>query len=527
MSAIPADLRIASAWRTALPAFLLLVAAILLLYRDTVTVMVGIWWRSETFAHCLLVPPISLWLIWRQRARLVALTPRAQPWVVLPMLAAALVWMLSDLVVVNAASQFALVAMLVLAVPAMLGPEVALVILFPLLFLFFGVPFGEFALPTLMEWTADFTVFALQLTGVPVFREGQHFVIPSGNWSVIDECSGVRYLMASFMVGTLFAYLNYRSFQRRVVFMLVSLVVPIVANWLRAYMIVMLAHVSGNKIAVGVDHVLYGWAFFGVIIFIMFAIGARWSEPDEATAGGESRVMLLARVEPPRGWSRSILATALCGTVVVSLPHLAIGALQRSEGAATAAQLELPGRLSGGWTAEGAQLVDWEPAFGNPSVKVSQVYAGSSGTVGVHLAYYRGQGGDRKLVSSDNALVRMRDPQWSLPVTGAARDIAAGGQEIAVRQAEILGRDRPGTGRRPHLVVWRFYWIDGRFIGGDAATKIAGMLARLRGRGDEGAGIVLYADGDTVAASNAALEDFAQSNLGAINELLHRVRDTR
>ena len=77
------------------------------------------------------------------------------------------------------------------------------------------MPFGEFALPALMEWTADFTVFALQLSGIPVFREGQHFVIPSGNWSVIDECSGVRYLMASFMVGTLFAYLNYRSYKRR------------------------------------------------------------------------------------------------------------------------------------------------------------------------------------------------------------------------------------------------------------------------------------------------------------------------
>ena len=106
-------------------------------------------------------------------------------------------------------------AMLVLAVPAVLGFEVALTILFPLLFLFFAVPFGEFTVPTLMEWTADFTVLALQLTGMPVYREGQHFVIPSGNWSVIDECSGVRYLMASFMVGTLFAYLNYRSYKRR------------------------------------------------------------------------------------------------------------------------------------------------------------------------------------------------------------------------------------------------------------------------------------------------------------------------
>jgi exosortase A len=527
MSAIPADLRIASPWRTALPAFLLLVAAILLLYRDTLTVMVGIWWRSDTFAHCLLVAPISLWLVWRQRTRLAALTPRAQPWVLLPLLAVAALWMLADLVVVNAASQFALVAMLVLAVPAVLGLEVALAILFPLMFLFFSVPFGEFALPTLMEWTADFTVIALRMTGVPVFREGQHFVIPSGSWSVVAECSGVRYLMASFMVGTLFAYLNYRSYRRRIGFMLVSLVVPIVANWVRAYIIVMLAHLSSNQIAVGADHLIYGWAFFGFIIFIMFAIGARWSEPHEASAGAGTGARAAPRAHAPKpGWARGVRVTALAGTVIALLPHLIVGALERAEGTAPQAQLELPAALSDGWTSDDARLVAWAPVFGNPSAKAAQTYTGSAGTVGVHIVYYRGQSSDRKLVSSENVLVGTGEREWNLPTTGA-RDIAVGGQAIAVRTAEILGRDRSRIGRRPHLVVWRFYWVDGRFIGGDAQTKIAGVLARLRGRGDEGAGIVLYADGETVAASNAALEAFVQANLGAMNGLLQRVRDAR
>ena len=56
------------------------------------------------------------------------------------------------------------------------------------------MPFGEFALPQMMEWTANFTVLALRLSGIPVFREGLQFVIPSGNWSVVEACSGVRYL---------------------------------------------------------------------------------------------------------------------------------------------------------------------------------------------------------------------------------------------------------------------------------------------------------------------------------------------
>ncbi|WP_370657018.1 archaeosortase/exosortase family protein, partial [Klebsiella pneumoniae] len=57
--------------------------------------------------------------------------------------------------------------------------------------------------------------------------------------------------------------LNYRSLARRWVFVGVSIVTPLVANWLRAYMIVMLGHLSDNQLATGVDHVIYGWVFFG------------------------------------------------------------------------------------------------------------------------------------------------------------------------------------------------------------------------------------------------------------------------
>lgn len=526
MSAVPADLRIASPWRTALPAFLGLVAAIVLLYRDTAMTMVAIWWRSDTFAHAFLVLPISLWLVWRQREPLAALTPRPRPWMLLPLLAVAVVWMLADLVVANVVSQFAFVAMLVLTVPAALGFEVALTILFPLLFLFFAVPFGEFVVPTMMHLTADFTVYALQATGVPVYREGQQFIIPTGNWSVIDECSGVRYLMASFMVGTLFAYLNYRSYTRRVVFMVASLLMPVLANWLRAYLIVMLAYLSGNKIATGVDHILYGWVFFGIVIFIMFMIGARWSEPDAPRAGAGKTAGIAGLGGAQFASARPLLATVLVGVLIALLPHVVLGGLRRAEGAAAQARVELPAHLAAGWSADGAPLVTWAPKFGDPSAVATRVYTGPEGTVGVHLAYYRGQNDERKLVSSQNVLVPMRDPEWNLLVEGD-QDVAAGQRTIAVRTAEIVGRPQLDSVRRPHLLVWRVYWVDGRFIAGDVATKIAGVLARLQGHGDEGAAIVLYADGKTVAASNATLQAFLPANLDGLNALLQRTREAR
>ena len=86
---------------------------------------------------------------------------------------------------------------------------------------------------------------------------------------------------------------------------------------------------------------------------------------------------------------------------------------------------------------------------------------------------------------------------------------------------------RSAAERRPQLSVWRLYWVDGRWLAGDVETKLYGGLARLQGRGDEGALVVLYADEGTPQASEAALAAFVAANLGPLNDLLQRTRDAR
>ena len=111
---------------------------------------------------------------------------------------------------------------------------------------------------------------------------------------MVEACSGLRYLIASLTLGFLYAYLTYRSLARRAIFVAVSVIVPIVANWLRAYMIVMIGHLSGMQYAVGVDHLIYGWLFFGVVMLILFWIGSIWRE-DLAPAQPAPRSVALAQ----------------------------------------------------------------------------------------------------------------------------------------------------------------------------------------------------------------------------------------
>jgi exosortase A len=513
MNAVPS-----SSWRYALTALAVLLAAIGLLYRETAVAMVGIWARSETFTHAFLVPPISLWLVWRQRAALARLAPRPAPWVLLPMAVIGLAWLLGDLAAVNAVTQFSFVALLVLAVPAVLGWQVARALAFPLGFLFFAVPFGEFLLPIFMLWTADFTVLALRLTGIPVYREGLQFVIPSGNWSVVEACSGVRYLMASLVVGTLFAYLNYRSLKRRLVFVGVALLVPIVANWVRAYMIVMLGHLSDNRIAVGADHLLYGWVFFGIVIGLMFWIGARWREPD----ADEPR-SIHGGAWQSAGAAAAFSASALAAVLVAALPHFGLSAIEAGEQARGAPRM-VP-MVVQGWEGSDTPIVTtWQPGFSGAAAAYTRTLQRGDASVGLYIGYYRGQDYERKLVSSTNRVLGADNRHW-VQLSQQVRDVSVGGSELRLREFMLRGSRVPGRSDAPMLRVWQVYWIDGDLTTSDHIAKVRTVLSRLRGRGDDGAVLIFHALESEPGEAESQLHDFVTAGLPVLRTQLRQMAD--
>jgi len=508
------------AWRTALATLVVSLGWIGAWYASTLMVMVRTWANSETFAHGFVVAPIALWLVWRLRSDVAVLQPRPD-WRALPLIAlAGAVWLGAKLGAVNVLAQMALISMLIATVFAVLGPAVTRALLFPLGFLFFCVPVGDFLLPTLMEHTANFTVAALRATGVPVYREGLQLVIPTGRWSIVEACSGVRYLIASLMVGTLFAYLNYRSLWRRWVFVGVSIVVPIVANWIRAYMIVMLGHLTNNRLAVGVDHVIYGWVFFGIVMLLMFWIGSKWREyppADQTTPPPVPAASATTAARPTRFVAAA--AALMAVTIVWPLADLRADAALSTQPVSIAL-----GPISGWDAASGAgstsQRPAFEPRFELPSATIHQHFERGRTDVGLFVAYYRDQRFDRKLVSSENRLVVSLDPVWNVVRTGSV-DVTIEGREHAVPTTALQTRD----GKL--LVALQFYWIDGAVTSSDAVAKASMAWARLRGRGDDSAAIVVYAHASTIADAQAELQAFVRDAWPSIATALVQSRDRR
>lgn len=487
-------------------------------YWSTVVSMVSIWYRSETFVHGFLVLPIALWLVYRNRGEIAVFEPplRLRAWPLVAIAGAAILWLMADLADVIAARHFAWISMLVAGIWLALGDAVARRLAFPLGFLYFAVPVGEFLLPALMDWTASFTVAALRLSGVPVLHEGNMIEIPTGSWSVVEACSGLRYIIASVMVGTLYGYLTYRSLPRRLAFVAASIAVPIVANWLRAYMIVMLGHLSGNTIAVGIDHIIYGWVFFGVVMALLFWFGTLWREdlaapvPAATTRGAIRRV---PRMTMPR-------SAALGAAFAIAAAAPASVHWFDSAGATRPPDVVAP--VLGDWRPV-AGTPSWTPGFMKPRAAIASEYERGSDRAGLYVAFYFDQDTASKLVSSSNQLVRTTSKAVHL-VSERTAAVATPAGAVDARES-VLGIH----GRR--LLARTWFFVDGRMTGSPVLAKLAQLRAQLTGRGDAGALVVVYGEVPAEGAPvSPALDDFTAAAAASLPGILSqrlRVADTR
>ena len=498
-------------WRSAGPLLGGCIVLILAIYWQTAASIGLIWWRSETFAHGLLIVPITLWLVWGKRRDLARLAPHPD-WIGFVLVAgAAAAWLVADAGRVQVVQQFAVTLMIPAAVIALAGRHVARALAFPLAFLLLGVPVGEALIPPLMEWTADFTVLALQLTGIPVFREGLFFTIPSGNWSVVEGCSGLRYLIASVTVGVLFAYLNYRRWWKRALFVALAIAVPILANGMRAYGIVMIAHLSDMKLAMGVDHFVYGWVFFGLVMVLLFWIGSFWR--DELTSQSP-----LAPTTPSRRVAGAVLASCALGVVALAATAPVYAAiLERGEGAVPA----LPGPVArGGWVRAGKELTGWRPRYQNPSASRFDVYEKDGRSVAVYLGYYRDQRPGAQLVTSTNVMVVQKHPVWASFGEGG-RSEPLGSETLKLRQTRL------GSPQQ-RLLVWDWMWISGEHLNNPYLAKVYLARDRLLGRGDDAAAIILAAPyEERPEGAQQVLREFTRDMLPAIEAALSTARQSK
>lgn len=478
---------------------------------DTVLPMVTTWISSETYTHGIVVAPISAWLVWRMRFNLL---PRLQAGpsfsLVLALILACSLHVAGELMLVQVVAQFALAAMLVIGCAALLGLSASRIAIFPLLFLFMMVPVGSSLEPIMMDMTAKYTVQLIQMTGIPVYQEGRFFELPTGSWSVVEACSGVRYLIASFTLGLIYAHLNYRTLGKKLFFVVLSFVVPVVANIVRAYLIVMLGHLSGMELATGVDHLIYGWIFFGIVMLLLFWVGGFWADPDPmVTDFSDDDALLKGRSTQHQGKS---YAGRLWGCLaIISTMAIVTAIIPQSlgRGSSETELGPLVATTGDGWNCAPSTRGRWAPRATDVDRRVVFACEGARRTT-LYADQYLDQTQGREVSRFATGLKGEDGDRWRVLASGTTTIFIG---ESGALQAEefVLRRNKTGEA----VLVWLWYQVNERAIAGASEVKLAELLALLQGDYRVSSrvylGMPVSGEGDYAAAREAGRDLLAAS----------------
>jgi exosortase A len=493
---------VAAGWRPQLLALALTAGAILSLYSADAADMAAIWWNSSTYTHCALILPIIGWLVWQRLPELRQLRPAAWWPPLLLVAAGGLIWLLGDAGSVGLARHLALVLMLQGAVMTCLGKSVARGLAFPIFYAFFLIPVGDEIVPTMQTITAAMCMALLDLVGIPAHIEGIFITTPDGYFEVAEACAGVKFLVAMVAYGALVANVCFRSWPRRLLFMLAAIAIPILANGIRAWGTIYISSVTDTNFAAGFDHVVYGWVFFAIVIALLMGAGWPFFDRKPGDPWFDPRVL-----QEDTARSRSTTLAAAAAIVALAALPLAWSAAIASAGTQRApAAVSLPDLP--GWTkVERTAGRPWQPHFAGADASRIIRYRDAQGReVDLAVIVFARQSEGRELIGFGQGAVGP-ESDWAWTASGAA---PPGGKLDRIATHGIVRE------------VATFYRVGDILTGREVEAKIEATRVRLLGGPQRAVAVLVSAEAPSEGESPRPAIDAFLGALGDVAVLADR-----
>lgn len=446
-----------------------LLIATTLIYLPTTQSALNVWMHTETFKHCFFVVPIVLFLLWDKKEifKNIPAIPYLPALILTPFIGIG--WVLAHIASINIGEHLMLVAFFQVIILTMLGYRLYWAFLFPFSFLWFLVPFGEYFIPMLQNITTWFSLLFLTLVNIPYYNDGVFISVPNGNFEVAEACAGLRFLIATIVLGFLFAYLFYKSTFRRILFITLSFIIPIIANGIRAFGIIFIAYMTDNEYAIGVDHLVYGWFFFAFVLALLIGIGLLFREDTkreekdnfEIYAHRDPRVVVEAT---PKQFIFATILTLLLITPARFYGHHVDQISIKDTSQFSSQKLALKSPLI-----DASCTSEWPVSFEGASI-LTQCATLNNQPVQIKIVYYPHQNGDHSLLFFKNQMFDDTNAQWKKT---SSYLIEQNNHQIPFN-LDTLYRNNEDI---PIAVT---YWINGLFTNSKIKVKINQALSQMK-----------------------------------------------
>jgi exosortase D (VPLPA-CTERM-specific) len=450
--------------------------------------LVGIWTSAPEYSHCTLIPVISAFLIYRERAVL-ARTPFQGSWLgVLVLLAGAGLWGVAELSTVWVIEQYAFLVVIYGLTLALVGPKVFRRLWMAMLILLLTIPLPIFFANSLslhLELLSSaLGVDVIRLFNIPVYLDGNVIDLGVYQLQVAEACSGLRYLFPLMTLAFIVAYFFRARLWKRVALFLASVPIAILMNSLRIGLIGVSVAYWGQKMAEGVLHYFEGWVVFMISTGLLLALATVLVRLSRSPMRLRD-AMVLDTGPPPtvaRARARPLPVPFVVATVLTTIAAvLATQTHERVESQPPrTAFVDFPLQLAG-WTGQRSAM---GAVYLNELQLSDYLFATyqrpASPPVNVWVAYYDSQ---RKGDSTHSPASCLPGGGWEFQTFGPYT-LEVAGKRLTVNRAVIVHGDErelmyywfPQRGRditNDYLLKWYLLW--------DAITlnRTDGALVRL------------------------------------------------
>lgn len=261
-----------------LPALLLVVFGLLVVYVPEYMELSQTIWRSDEQGHGPIIFAVSLWLLYGLRHTIAELPSRpATVSAVVVLVIGALLYALGrsqDIWIFSIGSQIWVLAGLALLFKGWRGLRV---IWFPLFFMLFMVPLPEALvaavtapLKSAVSLVASNLLYAL---GYPVGRSGVMLTVGQYQLMVADACAGLNSMFTLEALGMLYMNLmRYTSVARNVTLAVMLVPIAFCANIGRVMILVLVTYYFGDAAGQGFVHGFAGMVLFMIALMLMLVV---------------------------------------------------------------------------------------------------------------------------------------------------------------------------------------------------------------------------------------------------------------
>lgn len=224
------------------------------LYKATLVWMFNRYTGADSYySHGFLVPLISLYILFNQKARLAKTNQRSSITGLFIILFALLVHILGTTLYIFSISGFSIFLLIIGLSLFLFGTENTKIMWFPLLFLIFMFPLPEAVINLvsfpLKMMAAKAGVWTVSSLGIPVYSEGFSLYIPAGHLLVGNPCSGLRSLIAFLALGSIFAYITPIANARKWLLFFLTVPIALFSNFVRVPLLILASHYWGLEAA--------------------------------------------------------------------------------------------------------------------------------------------------------------------------------------------------------------------------------------------------------------------------------------